>query len=42
MRLTQQWQYLNRPRNNFYISFPAKGIVNYRQVISHRLYVGLN
>jgi len=42
MTLTQQWQYLNLTRNSFYILFPAKGIVSYRQVVSSRLYVRLN
>jgi len=30
MTLSQQWLYMNLPRNSFYISFPAKGIVSYR------------
>jgi len=42
MMLTQQWRYLNLTRNSFYILFPAKGIVSYRQIISSRLYVRLN
>jgi len=29
-------------RNSFYILFPAKGIMNYRQIISIRLYVRIN
>jgi len=37
MTLTQQWRYLNLTRGNFYILFPAKGIVSYGQVISSRL-----
>ena len=41
MMLTQQWRYLNLTRNSFYILLPAKGIVNYRQIISIRLYVRL-
>jgi len=41
MTLTQQWRYLNLTRNSFYILFPAKGIVSYRQIISNRLYVRL-
>ena len=27
---------------NFYSLFPAKGIMNYRQIISSRLYVRIN
>jgi len=27
--LTQQWRYLNLTGNNFYILFPAKGLVSY-------------
>jgi len=42
MRLTQQRLCLNLTRNNFYILFPVKGIVSYRQIISIRLYVRLN
>ena len=37
----QQWLYLNFTRNSFYILFPTKGNVSYRQVISIRLYVCL-
>jgi len=37
MTLTQQWRYLNLTTNSVYISFPAKGIMSYRQVISNRL-----
>jgi len=36
------WAELWRWRNNsgtFYILFPTKGIMNYRQIISSRLYV---
>jgi len=29
-------------RNSFYILFPVKGIMNYRQIISSRLYVRIN
>ena len=29
-------------KNSFYILFPAKGIMNYRQIISSRLYVRIN
>jgi len=39
--VTQQWRYLIFTRNSFYILFPAKGIVSYRQIISSRLYVRL-
>jgi len=39
MTLTQQWQYPNLTRKSFYILFPAKGMVIYRQIISIRLYV---
>jgi len=39
MTLTKQRRYLNPARNSFYILFPAKGIVSYRQIISSRLYV---
>jgi len=42
MALTQLWKYLNLTRNNFYILFPAKGIVSYRSVISSRFYVRRN
>jgi len=41
MTLTQQWRYLNLARNSFYILFIAKGIVNYRQIISSNHYVRL-
>jgi len=41
MMLTQQWRYLNLIRNSFYILFPVKDIVSYRQIISSRLYVRL-
>jgi len=37
MALTQHWRYRNLARNSFYILFPAKGIVSYRQIISSRL-----
>jgi len=37
----QQWLYLNFTRNTFYILFPTKGNVSYRQVISIRLNVCL-
>jgi len=40
MTLTQQWRYLNF-RNRVYISFPAKGIVRYTQIICSRLYIRL-
>jgi len=39
--VTQQWRYLIFTRNSFYILFPAKGMVSYRQIISSRLYVRL-
>jgi len=39
--LTQQWRYLNLTRNSFYILFPAKGIVSYRQIISSCLCICL-
>jgi len=29
-------------KNSFYILFPAKGVMNYRQIISSRLYVRIN
>jgi len=29
-------------RNSFDILFPAKGVMNYRQIISSRLYVRIN
>jgi len=29
-------------RNSFYILFPAKGTLNYRPIISSRLYVPIN
>jgi len=29
-------------RNSLYILFPVKGIMNYRQIISSRLYVRIN
>jgi len=35
MMLTQQWQYLNLTKNSFYIIFPAKGVVSYKQIISN-------
>jgi len=41
MTLMQKWQHLNLTRNSFYILFPAKCIVNYRELISSRLYVRL-
>jgi len=41
MMLTQQWRYRNLTRNRFYILFPAKGVVSYRQIISSGLYVRL-
>ena len=41
MTLTQQWRYLNLPRNSFYILYPAKGIVSYWQIISSHVYVPL-
>jgi len=34
MTLTQQWRYLNLTRSSFYILFPTKGIMNFRQIIS--------
>jgi len=42
MKLKQQWRYLNFTRNNFYVLFPAKGIVSYKQIISSSLCVRLN
>jgi len=41
MTRMQQWRYLNFTRNSFYILFPAKCIVSYKQIISSRLYVRL-
>jgi len=41
MTLTQQWRYLNLTRKSFYILFPAKGIVSFRQIIYSRLCVRL-
>jgi len=41
MTLTQQWRYLNLTRNSFYILFPAKRSMSYRQTISKRLYIRL-
>jgi len=41
MTLTQQWRYFNLTRNNFYIVYPAKGIMSYRKITSSRLYVRL-
>jgi len=29
-------------RNSFYILFPAKGVMNYKHIISGRLYVRIN
>jgi len=42
MTLMQQWQYLNLLETAFKISFPVKGIMNYRQIISNRLYISIN
>ena len=42
MTLMQQWQYLNLTRNSFYILFPAKGIVSYRQIIYNCLNICLS
>jgi len=39
MTLTQQWQHLTCTRKSLFIVFPAKGIVNYRQIPSSGLYV---
>jgi len=39
MTLTQQWQHRNLTRSSFYILFPAKGIMSYRQIISSYLYI---
>jgi len=39
MTLTQQWWYLNLTGNRFYILFPAKCIMTYRQIISSWIYV---
>jgi len=39
--VTQQWRFVNLTRNSFYVLFPEKGIVSYRQIISSRLYVSL-
>jgi len=33
---------LELTKNSFYILIPAKGIMNYRQIISSRLYVRIN
>jgi len=41
MTLTQQWWCLNLITNSFFILFPAKGVMSYRQIISGRLYVCL-
>ena len=41
MKLTQQWQYLILARKSFYILFPVKGIVSYKQIISSCLFVRL-
>jgi len=41
MTLTKQWRYLKLTRNIFYILFPAKGDISFRQIISSRLYVCL-
>jgi len=41
MTLTQQWRYQNLTTNSFYILFPARGIMSYKQIISGRLYVRL-
>jgi len=41
MTLTKKWWYLILTRNRFYILFPAKGIVSYRQIISSFLLVRL-
>jgi len=41
MTLTKQWWYLNFTRNTFYILFPAKTSLSYRQVISSCLYIRL-
>jgi len=38
---TKMAVYLNLARNSFYILFPAKGIMSYRQIISSRFYVCL-
>jgi len=37
--LTQQRRYLNLLETAFASLFPEKGIMNYRQIISSRLYV---
>ena len=39
MMLSQLWQYPDRARNSYYIVFPAKGIVSFRQIISSLFYV---
>jgi len=36
--MTQQWLCLNLTRNSFYILFPAKDIMSYKQIISSCLY----
>jgi len=41
MMLAQQWQCLNLARNIFYILFPSKGVMSYKQIISSRLYIYL-
>jgi len=38
MMVTQQEQNLNLTRNSFYVLFPAKGMMGYRQTISSCLY----
>jgi len=39
MMLSQLWRYLDRARNSYYIVFPVKGIVSFRQIISSLFYV---
>jgi len=41
MTLTPQWRYPNLTRNSFCILFPAKVVMNCRQIISSRPYVHL-
>jgi len=41
MTTTQKWRFLNFTVNSFYILFPAKGIMTYRQIIARQFYVRL-
>jgi len=42
MTLTQQQRYLNLLETDFTSYFLRKDFMNYRQIISVRLYVGIN